>query len=147
MSRLLSALCGCALAATISAQEPPTRAGDALLRSRCLGCHDDALIRQQRLTREAWSREVDKMIGWGAVVSSTEKPLLLDALAGTTSGPAAEQVLKARCFSCHDDRLIRQQQLSRDGWRRELDKMVGWGAVLTIDERNTLADALATRVD
>jgi cytochrome c5 len=144
MSRLVSALCVLALAATLSAQERRPQSGDALLRARCLICHDDALIAQQRLSREGWDREIDKMIGWGAVVAPEEKPRLLDALAGTRAGrPDAAQVLKTRCSSCHDDRLIRQQRLSRDGWRRELEKMIGWGAVLTTEERNTLADALA----
>jgi sulfite oxidase len=49
-------------------------------RERCLVCHDDDVIRQQRLTRAQWEREIDKMINWGARVSAEERPSLLDYL-------------------------------------------------------------------
>jgi mono/diheme cytochrome c family protein len=131
----------CAVAAA-QAQGQPT-AADALVRTRCLTCHGDDLIRQQRLSREGWEREIDKMIAWGAAVSPAEKSLLADALTRQPAAGAGDALLKARCFACHDDRLIRQQRLSRDGWLRELDKMIGWGATLTPAERDQLAAALA----
>jgi DMSO/TMAO reductase YedYZ molybdopterin-dependent catalytic subunit len=34
------------------------------LRSACLVCHDEDMIRQQRLTRAQWDRELNKMSGW-----------------------------------------------------------------------------------
>src|SRR4029453_8809126 len=49
-------------------------------RERCLICHDDDVIRQQRLTRAQWEREIDKMVNWGARVSPEERPSLLDYL-------------------------------------------------------------------
>src|SRR4029434_3422770 len=57
---------------------PPTPAeSDAVpplngFRERCLVCHDDDVIRQQRLTRAQWEREIDKMVNWGARVSPEE---------------------------------------------------------------------------
>jgi cytochrome c5 len=142
MWRLVSVLCVAAFAAAAAAQAQ-TPSGETLLRTRCLTCHGDDLIRQQRLSREGWGREIDKMIGWGAAVSAAEKPLLIDALAGMAPAAGADAVLETRCTGCHDDRLIRQQRLSRDGWLRELDKMIGWGAPLTPGERDQLATALA----
>jgi cytochrome c5 len=47
----------------------------------CLTCHEDDLIEAQRLSRPGWTREVDKMIRWGAVVSDTEKEALIEYLA------------------------------------------------------------------
>jgi hypothetical protein len=35
--------------------------------------------------------------------------------------------------------------LARAGWVRELDKMIGWGAALTPQERHRLAADLADR--
>jgi DMSO/TMAO reductase YedYZ molybdopterin-dependent catalytic subunit len=49
-------------------------------RERCLVCHDDDVIRQQRLTRAQWDREIDKMMGWGARVTTEDRPALLDYL-------------------------------------------------------------------
>jgi DMSO/TMAO reductase YedYZ molybdopterin-dependent catalytic subunit len=51
-------------------------------RERCLVCHDDDVIRQQRLTRAQWDREINKMVGWGARVSPEDRPSLLDYLLG-----------------------------------------------------------------
>lgn len=49
-------------------------------RERCLVCHEDDVIRQQRLTRAQWEREIDKMINWGARVLPEERTPLLDYL-------------------------------------------------------------------
>lgn len=57
-----------------------THPGKAAYETRCLVCHDDTLIEQQRLTAPGWSREVDKMIGWGAGVTDAEKQPLIDYL-------------------------------------------------------------------
>src|SRR5262249_42767718 len=44
----------------------------------CRTCHQDDVVRQQRLTRAQWDREIDKMTGWGAVVD--DRSALLDFL-------------------------------------------------------------------
>jgi hypothetical protein len=48
---------------------------------RCLTCHDLGLIEQQRLTEAGWVREIDKMIGWGATLTESERDLLAAYLA------------------------------------------------------------------
>jgi DMSO/TMAO reductase YedYZ molybdopterin-dependent catalytic subunit len=50
------------------------------LKSACLLCHDDDVIRQQRLTRAQWDRELTKMTGWGAKVQDGDRAGLLDYL-------------------------------------------------------------------
>jgi DMSO/TMAO reductase YedYZ molybdopterin-dependent catalytic subunit len=55
--------------------------GKKIFDSRCLSCHDTALVSQQRLTIPGWTREVDKMIGWGAGVADAEKQSLVEYLA------------------------------------------------------------------
>jgi hypothetical protein len=74
---------------TISKTRPPSapiasEAGTQLepdgYKAACLGCHDDHMMRQQRLTRAQWDREVTKMTGWGAAVKPEQRDDLLDYL-------------------------------------------------------------------
>jgi DMSO/TMAO reductase YedYZ molybdopterin-dependent catalytic subunit len=54
----------------------------AALKTACGICHDDDVIRQQRLTRAQWDRELNKMTGWGAKVNDADRSGLLDYLFG-----------------------------------------------------------------
>ena len=46
----------------------------------CLTCHEARIIVQQRLTKPAWIKEVDKMIKWGAEVDPKDRDALIDYL-------------------------------------------------------------------
>jgi hypothetical protein len=46
----------------------------------CLECHEARIILQQRLSKAAWTKEVDKMTKWGAVVDPAERDALIDYL-------------------------------------------------------------------
>src|SRR6266851_4210511 len=46
----------------------------------CLECHEARIILQQRLSKAAWTKEVDKMIQWGAVVDPNDRDALIDYL-------------------------------------------------------------------
>jgi len=46
----------------------------------CLVCHNDDVIRQQRLTRAQWTAEINKMTGWGARLDDAGRNALLDYL-------------------------------------------------------------------
>jgi sulfite oxidase len=65
---------------------PPARLPDLSpqrptdLTAGCVVCHDDDVIRQQRLTRAQWDAELNKMIGWGAKVNDEDRGRLLDYL-------------------------------------------------------------------
>ena len=136
-----------------TSREVPAGQGADTLRARCITCHGTELIVQQRLTREGWLREVEKMTSWGALIAPGEQEALLDYLAASFSAQsdrtAAEAttegvaLLQARCQTCHDLRLVEQQRLNAEGWARELDKMIGWGAALTDSERQMLIEHLA----
>ena len=63
-----------------SAAAPGPESADRVSRS-CLSCHDRDLIAQQRLSPAGWTREVDKMIRWGAPVGPDDKAALADYLA------------------------------------------------------------------
>ena len=46
----------------------------------CLECHEARIILQQRLSKGAWTKEVDKMVKWGAVVDGSDHDALIDYL-------------------------------------------------------------------
>ena len=54
--------------------------GQAIYEAQCLNCHGDDLIKQQRLSRATWVREIEKMTRWGATVKDDEKEPLADYL-------------------------------------------------------------------
>jgi hypothetical protein len=49
-------------------------------KNACLACHDEDVIRQQRLTRAQWEREIQKMTNWGARMSDEDRERFLDYL-------------------------------------------------------------------
>ena len=46
----------------------------------CTECHEARIIVQQRLSKAAWGKEVDKMVKWGAVVDAGDHDALVDYL-------------------------------------------------------------------
>ena len=58
----------------------PSGAVQAKVRTACLECHESRIIVQQRLSKGAWTKEVDKMIKWGAVVDATDRDGFVDYL-------------------------------------------------------------------
>ena len=67
---------------------PPVRFSDDLppgaMRAKattaCLECHEARIILQQRLSKAAWTKEVDKMMKWGAIVDASDRDALIDYL-------------------------------------------------------------------
>ncbi len=57
--------------------------GEAVFTRACLGCHGRDMVAGQRLSHTGWTREVDKMIRWGAAVSDADKGALVDFLAAS----------------------------------------------------------------
>jgi cytochrome c5 len=151
---LAVAVCGLMNADTRAArQDLPEGKGVELARDRCLNCHEADLIVSQRLSRQGWTREVEKMIRWGAVASDSEKEILIDYFAShfkprSAANPAVageergKQIFEEKCLLCHEADLTGQQRLSRQGWTREVEKMVRWGAVVTNAEKEPLIDYL-----
>jgi hypothetical protein len=44
----------------------------------CASCHEARIIVQQRLSKAAWTKEMDKMIKWGAAVDSKDRDAFID---------------------------------------------------------------------
>ena len=51
-------------------------------KTSCLSCHEMDVIRQQRLTKGQWEREVDKMMRWGAPVKPEDRSAIVEFLSG-----------------------------------------------------------------
>jgi hypothetical protein len=84
------------LSLVVWAQSPDLPPGpvQAKARTACLECHDAGIVVQQRLSRAAWTKEVDKMTRWGATVAPEDRDAFIDYLAanfGTDKPPATPQ--------------------------------------------------------
>jgi hypothetical protein len=64
----------------------------------CLECHEARIILQQRLSKGAWTKEVDKMVKWGAVVDPNDRDALIDYLS-TNFSPEQPPYTAARTSS------------------------------------------------
>lgn len=58
----------------------PAGAMQAKATTACTECHEARIILQQRLSKAAWTKEVDKMRKWGAVVDTNDRDSLIDYL-------------------------------------------------------------------
>jgi cytochrome c1 len=150
---LTATFCGLMNANTRAArQDLPEGKGVELARERCVNCHETDLIVSQRLSRQGWTREVEKMIRWGAVASEAEKEVLIDYFAANfkprsaanapTGDDRGKQIFEEKCLLCHEADLTEQQRLSRQGWTREVEKMIRWGAAVSDAEKEPLVDYL-----
>jgi cytochrome c5 len=159
--KLTLLLTGISLVAMIVSRDETARAGPqnlpegkgaTIVRDKCLTCHEADLIIMQRLSRQGWTREIEKMIRWGATVAETEKEILVDYLAAHFSPKPAltktdeargKEIFEKSCLVCHAADLTEQQRLSRQGWTREVDKMIRWGAIVADQEKEQLIDFLS----
>lgn len=170
-SAVLASLCIGAVAAALlggllAAQAPPVSAqaptsglppGPMQEKARvaCLGCHTAAIIVQQQLDRRVWTKEMDKMIRWGAPVAAENREALIDYFA-QQFGPRPEAPVETRlppgagadkvraaCLGCHDAGVIAQQQLDRRGWATVVNMMSRWGAPVRAADREAILNYLA----
>ncbi len=89
-----------ALAAGLAAgQSPDLPPGPVQEKARtaCLECHDAGIILQQRLDQKTWTKEVDKMIRWGATVDAKDRDAFIDYL--STNFPADKPPVKGSPYA------------------------------------------------
>jgi cytochrome c553 len=63
----------------------PEGAMQAKATTACTECHEARIILQQRLSKAAWTKEVDKMTKWGALVDAADRDALIDYLSSNFS--------------------------------------------------------------
>jgi mono/diheme cytochrome c family protein len=94
MFRRISALALLTLSTGLPAQKAvpanvtadlPAGSMQAKATTACLECHEARIILQQRLSKGAWTKEVDKMTKWGAVVDPADRDALIDYLSANFS--------------------------------------------------------------
>lgn len=68
-----------------AAEDLPAGAMQAKATTSCLECHEARIILQQRLSKAAWTKEVDKMMKWGALVDAADRDALIDYLSANFS--------------------------------------------------------------
>lgn len=153
---VLAIVIAISIGARLVAQALPAGAGADVIKTRCVSCHDTDLIASQRLALTGWTREIDKMTRWGAVVSAEQRDVLQPYLAAnfgprpaathaTDTAAAGEATFKRACSGCHGVDIVEQQRLGRTGWVREVEKMMRWGAFVQPTEKDPLVDHLASR--
>jgi len=84
--------CALSYAQTPSPSELPEGPMQAKAVTACTECHEARIIVQQRLSKAAWTKEVDKMTKWGAVVEPQDRDTLIDYLSGNFPVDKAEYV-------------------------------------------------------
>ena len=140
--------------ATATAQQLPAGAGLGVMNKRCVNCHEADIISSQKLSLTGWTRSVDKMVRWGALITPEEREVLQPYLAqhfaprpvaahGSTDTGAA--TYRRVCLACHEADIIEQQKLTPTGWTRSVEKMMRWGAAVSDAEKQPLVDYLASR--
>ena len=67
-------------AQSASSPELPAGSMEAKATTACTECHEARIIVQQRLSKAAWTKEVDKMTKWGALVDPQDRDALIDYL-------------------------------------------------------------------
>jgi len=88
---LLATLCA------FAADQATLDRGQKEEQTQCVACHSLRLIHSQRLGRAGWTRELDKMAGWGT--KYTERDALLEYLVANYG----------------DDKPLPQAAMSEDG--------------------------------
>jgi len=88
-----------------SAPSPDLPAGAIQNRARtaCTSCHDTRIVLQQRLTKTAWSKEVDKMMKWGAIVDPADRDALVDYL--STNFPPEKPAYVSPRLASHKSKI------------------------------------------
>jgi mono/diheme cytochrome c family protein len=62
----------CTSVATFAADQATLDKGRQEEQRSCLPCHSLRLVHSNRLSRAAWTRELDKMTGWGTKIGDRE---------------------------------------------------------------------------
>ena len=82
-------------AITSATAELPSGPIQAKATTACTECHEARIIVQQRLSKAVWTKEVDKMTKWGALVDPADRESLIDYLS-TNFGPDRPPYLAPR---------------------------------------------------
>jgi cytochrome c2 len=113
--------------------------GPSLLEERCVKCHSTERIITQKKSPAEWEAALKKMLGYGAELSDEEFNVLLKYLIGKFTTPSTgPSLLENKCASCHALSMVTAQKKTPEDWEATLERMKGYGVVLTGDESEIL---------
>jgi hypothetical protein len=119
---------------TARGQESRTEAGEQILTTACLACHDHRPVDTQALDEPGWTKVVKAEVARGAKLKADDVPVLVDYLVKyhgpLPDGPGKELVLTI-CTQCHDLQRVRRERLTPEGWLEVLESMLNEGAPLS----------------
>jgi len=133
----------------------PEGAGRAILERACGACHDAGAITSNHFATPGEYKDIiDAMIGSGAQVSDTEKPVLVDYLftnfgkkpeGGAAPAAAAvdpgKAILETACTVCHGlDGLVNHVYDSKGPYQSLVENMIAYGANVTDAQKPALVD-------
>ncbi|HYW69407.1 MAG TPA: hypothetical protein VE961_00135 [Pyrinomonadaceae bacterium] len=70
-------------------------------RTACTTCHEASIVVQQRLNKAAWTKEVDKMVKWGATLNASDRDALIEYLSSNFPPEKAPYVAPRSARSKH----------------------------------------------
>src|SRR5438046_10683251 len=73
-------LLGASSVASSQSLDLPAGPVQGKVRTACTECHDASIILQQRLNEKLWTKELDKMIKWGALVDAADRAAFIEYL-------------------------------------------------------------------
>ena len=153
-------------AAPPAKQPPESDRGREVFGKSCLSCHGMKETSIQKKKSEQWRESVYSMVSRGAQVQPAEIEPLVSYLAanygpgfpgmgagegsphrGTATGTLppgeARAVLVERCNTCHSLELVAANHKTKDEWNITIDRMIGLGAKLNIEQQSKLVDYLS----
>lgn len=108
-----------------------------LARARDAGTNTQPFDQEWNPSGYGWN--VIPRVGVNVVTGLSDATPLVQPAATRTSQPVA---FKNACLACHDEDVVQQQRLTRAQWESELNKMIGWGARVGEEDRQSVLDYL-----
>jgi hypothetical protein len=135
-----------ALAVAQDDQQPEK--GEQILNGSCnTACHDLRPIQVQAMSKNDWTKMVDRMIQTGAKFETgADIPALVDYLVknhGPLPDGRGKPLLLNTCTLCHDLKRVLRQGATREEWEETLGAMLNEGAMLSEEDFPVLLDYLA----
>lgn len=125
---------------------------EALIEEKVAGNHDLARIFDALKTREEWEETLDRMIGYGAEISDEEKEVIIAYLLDRDSGAMeasaevdVEALIDEKVAGNHDLGRIFNADKTREEWEDTLDRMIGYGAQISEEEKEVIIEFLLNR--
>lgn len=111
---------------------------------RCFVLMVAALASIEGGCRTATAIEAPNLDVRSALPSSTESLPQPGTVTASLPPGAGMEAVRSGCVACHDPAMLRQQRLSAQQWMTEIEKMQGWGARVSNEDKTQMTRYLVT---